>query len=242
MNNTHSPLPAGPGEAIGHQRGDRSEGLASRGALHSADVKRVLRNTYALLAMTLLFSAGVAVATLTLQLPAPGLIITMAGYFGLLFAVHKLQNSGWALPAVFALTGFMGYTLGPLLTHSLALPDGAQTVTLALAATGTTFLALSTYVLLTRRDFSFMGGFLFAGMVIALIAGVAAMFFQTPALGLAVSAMVALLSAGLILFEISRIVNGGETNYVLATVSLYVSVFNLFTSLLSLFGMGGSDE
>lgn len=212
---------------------------------HSDQVKRVLRNTYALLAMTLLFSAGVAVLTLTLQLPAPGLVLTLVGYFGLLFAVFKLQNSGWALPAVFALTGFMGYTLGPLLTHSLALPGGAQTVTLALAATGTTFLALSSYVLLTRRDFSFMGGFFFVGMVIALIAliaGLAAVFLQMPALGLAVSAMVALLSAGLILFETSRIVNGGETNYVMATVSLYVSVFNLFTSLLSLFGLGGSND
>jgi modulator of FtsH protease len=209
---------------------------------HSDPVKRVLRNTYALLAMTLLFSAGVALATLTLQLPAPGLIITLAGYFGLLYAVHKLQNSAWALPAVFALTGFMGYTLGPLLTQALALPGGAQTVTLALAATGATFLALSSYVLLTRRDFSFIGGFLFVGMLIALFAGVAAMFLQIPALGLAVSAIVALLSAGLILFETSRIVNGGESNYVMATVSLYVSVFNLFTSLLSLFGFAGSPE
>jgi modulator of FtsH protease len=204
--------------------------------------RRVLRNTYALLSMTLLFSAGVAVATLTFELPAPGLILTLVGYFGLLFTVYKLQNSGWALPAVFALTGFMGYTLGPLLTHSLALPGGAQTITLALGATGATFLALSSYVLVTRRDFSFMGGFLFVGMVIALIAGIAAFFLQMPALGLAVSAMVALLSAGLILFETSRIVTGGETNYVMATVGLYVSVFNLFSSLLSLFGLGGSED
>ncbi|MDO8286670.1 MAG: Bax inhibitor-1/YccA family protein [Rhodoferax sp.] len=239
MNNAHSPLPSG---TSGPYRDDYSAGATQSGELHSADVKRVLRNTYALLAMTLLFSAGVAVATLTLQLPAPGLVLTLVGYFGLLFAVHKLQNSAWALPAVFAMTGFMGYTLGPLLTHSLALPGGAQTVTLALAATGVTFLALSSYVLLTRRDFSFMGGFLFVGMVIALIAGLAAMFLEMPALGLAVSAMVALLSAGLILFETSRIVNGGETNYVMATVSLYVSVFNLFTSLLSLFGIGGSND
>ncbi|MCF8159487.1 MAG: Bax inhibitor-1/YccA family protein [Polaromonas sp.] len=239
MNNTHSPLPTGK---LGHHRNDFPVGAFPSTPSHSADVKRVLRNTYALLAMTLLFSAGVAVATLSLQLPAPGLLLTLVGYFGLLFAVHKLQNSGWALPAVFALTGFMGYTLGPLLTYSLALPGGAQTVTLALAATGATFLALSSYVLLTRRDFSFMGGFLFVGMVIALIAAIAAMFLQIPALGLAVSAMVALLSAGLILFETSRIVNGGETNYVMATVSLYVSVFNLFTSLLSLFGFGGSND
>jgi modulator of FtsH protease len=192
--------------------------------------------------MTLLFSAAVAAAGVAFNLPSPGLVITLVGYFGLLFAVHKLQNSGWALPAVFALTGFMGYTLGPLLTHALALPGGANTVTLALAATGATFLALSSYVLLTRRDFSFMGGFLFVGMVIALLVGLASVFFAMPALGLAVSAMVALLSAGLILFETSRIVNGGETNYVMATVSLYVSVFNLFTSLLSLFGLGGSND
>jgi modulator of FtsH protease len=239
MNNAHSPLPSGN---VGPYRDDlRADDLATP-ALHPAEVKRVLRNTYALLAMTLLFSAGVAVTTLALKLPAPGLVLTLVGYFGLLYAVHKLQNSAWALPAVFALTGFMGYTLGPLLTHSLALPGGAQTVTLALAATGATFLALSSYVLLTRRDFSFMGGFLFIGMVIALIAGVAAVFLPIPALGLAVSAMVALLSAGLILFETSRIVNGGETNYVMATVSLYVSVFNLFTSLLGLFGFGGSNE
>jgi modulator of FtsH protease len=113
---------------------------------------------------------------------------------------------------------------------------------MALAATGATFLALSAYVMSSKRDFSFLGGFLFAGMVVAILAGLGAMFFQMPALGLAVSAMVALLSAGLILFETSRIVNGGETNYVLATVSLYVSIFNLFTSLLSLFGFGGSDD
>ncbi len=239
MNNVYSPqTDRNPGQYPDNFSGN----AASGGESHSADVKRVLRNTYALLAMTLLFSAGMAVATLTLQLPAPGLVLTLVGYFGLLYTVHKLQNSGWALPAVFAMTGFMGYTLGPLLTLSLALPGGAQTVTLALGATGATFLALSSYVLLTRRDFSFMGGFLFVGMVIALISGVAAMFFEMPALGLAVSAMVALLSAGLILFETSRIVNGGETNYVMATVSLYVSVFNLFTSLLSLFGLGGSNE
>jgi modulator of FtsH protease len=138
----------------------------------------------------------------------------------------KVQNSGWAVPAVFTLTGFMGYTLGPLLSMHLALPDGAQAITLALGTTGVTFLALSGWVLATRRDFSFIGGFLFAGMVIALLAGLAALFLQL--LALAVSAMVALLSAGMILFETSRIVNGGETHYVLATLSLFVSLFNFF--------------
>ena len=219
-----------------------STGASQDVSSHSVDTRRVLRNTYALLAMTLLFSAGVAAASAALKLPGPGIVLMLVGSFGLLFAIHKLKNSGWALPAVFALTGFLGYTLGPVLARQLALPGGAQVITLALGATGATFLALSAWVLTTRRDFSFMGGFLFAGMVIALLAGIGAIFLQMPALGLAVSAMVALLSAGLILFETSRIVNGGESNYVLATVGLYLSIFNLFTSLLSLFGMGGSDD
>ncbi len=122
-----------------------------------AGTSRVLRNTYALLSMTLLFSAAIAAASVAFQLPAPGILLTLGGYFGLLFAVYKFKNSGWALPAVFALTGFMGYSLGPVLAKSLALPGGAQVVTMALAATGATFLALSAWVLTTRRDFSFMG-------------------------------------------------------------------------------------
>jgi len=210
--------------------------------LQRGEVQRVLRNTYALLAMTLIFSAAVASMAVTMKWPAPGLVLTLVAYFGLLFAVHKLQNSAWALPVVFALTGFMGYSLGPILSHYLAVPGGAQTISLALGSTGVTFLALSAYVLITRKDFSFMGGFLFMGMVVALIAGLAAMFLDIPALGLAVSGMVALLSAGLILFETSQIVQGGERNYVLATVSLFVSVFNLFTSLLALFGFGSNNE
>jgi modulator of FtsH protease len=205
------------------------------------EVTRVLRNTYALLSLTLLFSAGVASAGVAFGWPAPGLVLTLVGYFGLLFAIHKLRNSGWAIPAVFALTGFMGYTLGPLLAATLALPGGAQTIVTALGATGATFLALSAYVLTTRKDFSFMGGFLFAGMVVALVLALGAVFFNLPGLGLAVSGLVALLSVGLILFETSRIVNGGETNYVMATVGLFVSVFNLFVSLLNLMGLGGSE-
>lgn len=203
---------------------------------------RVLRNTHALLAMTLLFSAAVAGTAVAFQLPAPGLLLTLVGYFGLLFAIHRLKNRGAAVGLVFALTGFMGWTLGPLLTRTLALPAGGQAVTLALGATGAVFLALSAYATTTRRDLSWLGGFLFAGMVVALLAGLAAVFFEIPALALTVSAVVALLSAGLILFETQQIVNGGETHYVLATVSLFVSVFNLFTSLLQLFGVMGSDD
>lgn len=225
-----------------HFAGQPSIVTGSASQPRDVDASRVLRNTYALLSMTLLFSAAIAATSASLRLPAPGLLLTLGGYFGLLFAVHKFKDSGWALLAVFGLTGFMGYSLGPVLAKSLALPGGDQVVALALAATGATFLALSAWVLTTRRDFSLMGGFLFAGMVITLLAGLGAVFLQVPALGLAVAAMVALLSAGMILFETSRIVTGGETNYVLATVGLYVSIFNLFTSLLSLFGYGSADE
>ena len=238
MERIHTPMTAGPPgtDALGRNLGQNADVPNDR-----PDVSRVLRNTYALLSMTLLFSAAIAAASMAFKLPSPGLVITLVGYFGLLFGVYKLKNSAWALPAVFGLTGFMGYSLGPMLAKTLAMPGGSQIIMLALAATGATFLALSAYVLKTRRDFSFMGGFLFAGMVIAILAGLGAMFFQIPALGLAVSAMVALLSAGLILYETSNIVNGGEDNYVLATVGLYVSIFNLFSSLLSLFGFGNSD-
>ena len=213
----------------------------SQGNALSASSQRVLRNTYALLGLTLAFSAGVAGVSMSMGLPHPGMILTLIGFFGLSFLISKTANSGLGVLAVFALTGFMGYTLGPLLTRTLDLPGGAGTIAAALAATGATFVALSAYVLTTRRDFSFMGGFLFAGMVIALVLGITAYAFSMPALALAVSGMVALLSVGLILFETSRIVNGGETNYVLATVGLFVSAFNLFTSLLSLFGIGGND-
>ena len=228
--------------AATHERtGSAAAGRTTVFTALPSEVQRVLRNTYALLSLTLLFAAGMATVSAAFALPAPGILLTLVGYFGLLFAIHKLKNSGWALPAVFALTGFMGYTLGPALSRTLSLPGGATTIAMALAATGAIFLALSAWVLATRRDFSWMGGMLFAGMVVAILAGLAAIFFEIPALGLAVSAVVALLSAGLILFETSVIVNGGETNYVLATVSLFVSLFNLFTSLLHLFGFGSNE-
>jgi len=224
------------------QHADSMSGIGNAAHHIPALQNRVVRNTYALLALTILFSAGVATTAMALQAPSPGIIITLVGYFGLLYAIHKLQNSAWALAAVFGLTGFMGYTLGPILTRYSGLPNGGEVIGMALATTGITFFALSAYVLITRKDFSFMGGFLFAGMVIALLAGIGAILFEIPALGLAISAIVALLSAGLILFETSRIVNGGETNYVLATVGLFVSLFNLFTSLLSLFGFGSGED
>jgi modulator of FtsH protease len=202
---------------------------------------RVLRNTYALLSLTLLWAAAVAGAGVAFNWPHPGMLVSLIGSLGLFFLVAKLRNSAWAVPATFLLTGFLGYTLGPVVNSVLALPGGAQSVTMAIAATGITFLALSAFVLVTKKDFGFLGGFLFVGMIVALLAGLGAVFFEIPALSLAVSGAVALLSAGLILFETSRIVNGGETNYVMATIGLFLSIYNLFVSLLSLFGFANND-
>jgi len=203
---------------------------------------KVLRNTYSLLSMTLLFSAATAGVSMALNLPHPGLLLTLAGYFGLLFATSKFRNSGLGLVSVFALTGFMGYTLGPILNAYLSLANGGQVVMTAMGGTGLIFLGLSGYALASRRDFSFMGGFLMVGILVAFLGGLAAVFLEMPMLSLAVSAMFVLLMAGLILFETSNIIHGGETNYIMATVSLYVSIFNLFTSLLHLLGFMGGEE
>jgi modulator of FtsH protease len=203
---------------------------------------RVLRNTYALLALTLLFSAVTAGITMALNLPHPGLVLTLVGYFGLLFLTTRFRNSGIGLAMVFALTGFMGYTLGPLLNAYLSLSNGPQLVMTALGGTGVVFLGLSGYALVSRKDFSFMGGFLMVGILVAFLAGLGAVFFEIPALSLAVSAMFVLLMAGLILYETSNIIHGGETNYIMATVTLYVAIYNLFTSLLHLLGATGGQE
>ena len=216
--------------------------LAHGGAESVLANNKVIRNTYMLLSMTLLFAAVAAAAAVALRLPHPGLIITLVGYFGLLFATHKLRNSGWGLVSVFALTGFMGYTLGPIVSHYLGLPNGGQTVMMAMAGTAAIFLGLSGYALTTRKDFSFMGGFLMVGVLLAFLAGLAAIFFEIPALSLTVSAAFVLLMSGLILYETSNIIHGGETNYVMATVTLFVSIFNLFTSLLHLLGFMNSNE
>ncbi|KPJ90606.1 MAG: hypothetical protein AMJ55_13335 [Gammaproteobacteria bacterium SG8_15] len=197
---------------------------------------KVIRNTYTLLSMTLLFSGAIAGTAMALNLPHPGLLLTLLGYFGLLFATAKFRNSGLGLVFVFALTGFMGYTLGPILNSYLSLANGGQIVMTAMAGTGAIFLGLSGYALMTRKDFSFMGGFLIVGILVAFLAGLGAVIFEMPMLSLAVSAMFVLLMSGLILYETSNIIHGGETNYIMATVSLFVAIFNLFTSLLHLLG------
>ena len=203
---------------------------------------KVIRNTYSLLSMTLMFSAVTAGASMALNLPHPGLILTLVGYFGLLFLTSKFRDSGLGLAFVFALTGFMGYTLGPILNAYMGMANGSQIVTTAMAGTGAIFLGLSGYALTSRKDFSFMGGFLVTGILVAFLAGLGAMIFDMPGLSLAVSAMFVLLMSGLILYETSNIIHGGETNYIMATVTLYVSIFNLFTSLLDLLGFMSGDE
>jgi modulator of FtsH protease len=203
---------------------------------------KMVRNTYTLLSMTLVFSALMAGTSMALNLPHPGLLLTLAGYFGLLFLTAKFRDSAAGLVCVFALTGFMGFTLGPILSAYLAMPNGGQVVMTAMGATGAIFLALSAYTLTTRKDFSFMGGFLMAGILVAFLAGLGAFFFEMPNLSLAVSSMFVLLMAGLILYETSNIIHGGETNYIMATVTLFVAIFNLFTSLLHLLGFMNGDE
>ncbi|VFN06838.1 MAG: modulator of FtsH protease [Candidatus Kentron sp. G] len=204
---------------------------------------KLLRNTYTLLAMTLLFSALTAGISMVLALPHPGFILTLVGYFGLLFLTSKLQNSGWGIVCVFALTGFMGITLGPIISAYLTFfSNGAQLVMMAMGGTGAIFLGLSAYALTTRKDFSFMGGFLMVGILVAFLAGLGAAIFSIPGLSLAVSAMFVLLMSGLILWETSNIVHGGETNYIMATVTLYVTIFNLFTSLLHLLGVFAGED
>jgi len=206
-----------------------------------ASTNKVVRNTYMLLSMTLAFAALTAGVSMSLNLPHPGLIITLVGYFGLLFLTSKFRESGLGIAFVFALTGFMGYTLGPIINAYLSLPNGGQVVMMAMGGTAAIFLSLSAYVMTSRKDFSFMGGFLMVGILVAFLAGIGAIFFEMPGLSLAVSAMFVLLMSGLILYQTSQIINGGETNYIMATVTLFVAIFNLFTSLLHLLGFASND-
>ncbi|MGB5290337.1 MAG: Bax inhibitor-1/YccA family protein [Lysobacterales bacterium] len=211
--------------------------------IKSFTVNKVLRDTYRLLSATLLFSAVVAGTSIALRLPAPGLLLTLAGYFGLLFLTYRMRNSGWGLVSVFALTGFMGYTLGPVIGHYLGLANGPQLVATTMGVTALTFVGLSWYARSANAvNTANWGSFLMIGILTAFGMGLAAFFFQLPALSLAVSAVFVLLMSGLIMFETQNIVRGGETNYILATVTLFVSIYNLFSSLLHIFGFLGGEE
>lgn len=219
------------------------------GVISVEQTNKVLRNTYMLLSMTLLFSAAMAGVAMAMNVPYGVSLVTSLVALGLLwFVVPRTANSSAGIGVVFAVTGLLGFGLGPVLNHYLSLSNGSEIVLLALGITGAAFLGLSGYVLTTRKDFSFMRNFLVIGVLVAFIAGIVSLVaslagYPMPALALTVSAMFAFLMCGMILWQTSEIVNGGETNYVLATVGLYVTIYNLFTSLLHLLGafMGERD-
>jgi len=218
-------------------------------AVSAEQTNKVLRNTYMLLSMTLIFSAAMAGLSMAMGVPyIVSLGTSLAAMALLWFVVPRTANSGAGIGVVFAVTGLLGFGLGPVLNHYLSLANGGEIVMLALGITGAAFLGLSGYALVSRKDFSFMRNFLFIGILVAFIAGIVAVVaamvgYPMPALALTVSALFAFLMCGMILWQTSEIVNGGETNYVLATVGLYVSIYNLFTSLLHLLGafMGERD-
>ena len=203
----------------------------------------VLKNTYMLLGMTLAFSALTAGGAMALNLSHGVALVLMLVGFGLLFVVNRMADTAKGLPAIFAFTGVMGASLGPMLNYYLALPGGPSVVMQALGGTALVFFGLSAYALNSRKDFSYLGGFLMTGLIVAIVAGIANIFLGIPALSLTLSAAVVMIMSGMILFDTSRIVNGGETNYIRATVSLYLNIYNLFINLLHLITAftGGDD-
>ncbi len=214
----------------------------TRQQTQAVGTSKVLRNTYGLLAMTLLFSAATAGAAMAMGIERMNILVFFIGAYGLMFLVHKTANSAIGLLSTFAFTGFMGFTLGPILSAYLTLPNGAQLIMTALGMTGVTFVGLSAVALITRKDFSFLANFLMAGAIVLIIAMVAGIFLQIPALSLMVSAGFVLFASAAILYQTSEIVHrGGETNYILATITLYVSIYNLFISLLSILGIMSQD-
>ncbi|AWB68119.1 BAX inhibitor protein [Saccharobesus litoralis] len=216
--------------------------IYTQGSASVLETNKVLRNTYTLLAMTLAFSAVTAGISMAMGFShMMGLVFSLIG-FGLMFVVNKKADSAAGIYWVFAFTGVMGLAIGPLLNHYLALPSGPTIVAQALGTTALAFFGLSGYALTTKKDFSFMGSFLMIGLIVVIVAGIANIFLQIPAMSLAISSAVVLIMSGLILFDTSRIVNGGETNYIRATVGLYLNIYNLFTSLLHLIGAFSSDD
>ena len=203
---------------------------------------KLIRNTYTLLSMTLVFSAITATASVFMQMPPMTYLLSIGGAFVLMWLVlPRTAKSASGIGVVFAITGLLGFALGPILTMYLSLPNGPQIIATALGGTGVIFLGLSGYALTTRRDFSFLGGFLFVGFLVVLAAALANIFLAIPALSLALSATIVMLMSGFILYDTSRMVNGGMDNYILATVSLYLNIFNLFINLLHLLGFASND-
>ena len=206
------------------------------------EINKVLKNTYMLLSMTLAFSAVTAGISMAMNLPHGAALIMTLVAFGLMFVVNKKADSASGIYWIFAFTGLMGASLGPILNHYASMPGGASLIMQALGGTALIFFALSGYALTSKKDFSFMGGFLMVGLMVAVVAMIANFFFQIPALSLAISAAVIMIMSGLILYDTSRIINGGETNYIRATISLYLSIYNIFVHLLHLLGVFGGDD
>ncbi len=229
-------------------RQDQVKVAVATGDITSYETTKLIRNTYTLLSVTLLFSALMAGVSIAIQPPSFTGIACLLGALALIWLVlPKTANSTAGLGVVFAITGLMGFGLGPMLTHYLSMPNGGSVVMTALGSTATIFLALSGYVMITKRDFTFMRGFLMTGLIVAIVSMLvllgASMFgYHMPMASLALSAMIAMLMAGFLLYDTSRIVNGGETNYILATVGLYLSIYNLFVSLLHLTGAFSGDD
>ncbi|MGA8134221.1 MAG: Bax inhibitor-1/YccA family protein [Pseudomonas gingeri] len=206
------------------------------------EVSRVLRNTYSLLALTLAFSGLTAYISQQMHVGYPNVFVVLIGFYGLFFLTNKLRDSAWGLVSTFALTGFMGYLLGPILNRYLGMQGGSEVVSSAFAMTALVFGGLSAYVLISRKDMSFLSGFITVGFFVLLGATLASMFFHISGLQLAISAGFVLFSSAMILFQTSAIIQGGERNYIMATISLYVSIYNLFISLLQIFGIMGRDD
>ncbi|MEK7779382.1 MAG: Bax inhibitor-1/YccA family protein [Pseudomonadota bacterium] len=207
------------------------------------ETNKVLRNTYMLLALTLLFSAFTAALSMFLKMPPMTYLISVIGAMVIaMFILPRFANSTAGIGIVFLVTGLLGFGLGPILSLYAALPNGSNIITLSLAGTGVIFIGLSAYALISKKDFSFLGGFLMVGFLMVLLAAVANIFLQIPAMSLAISAVVIMIMSGFILYDTSRIVNGGETNYVLATIGLYMTIFNIFVSLLQILGIMGNDD
>lgn len=222
----------------------RYSAVARTGTGESALVtNKLIRNTYTLLSMTLAFSAVMAVVSMMLPMGRGTSLLCFAGAFALLwFVLPRTANSSAGIGVVFAITGLLGFSLGPILSMYAALPNGPQVIATAFGGTAAIFLGLSGYALVSRRDFSFMGGFLFTGIIVVLLAALANIFLAIPALQLALSAAIIFIMSGFILYDTGRMVNGGETNYIHATVGLYLSIFNIFVSLLQLLGIMGGDD
>ncbi|GGJ95127.1 BAX inhibitor protein [Alloalcanivorax dieselolei] len=216
---------------------------ASGGAVVTGErAAQVLKNTYMLLGLSLIVATGASLFAMSTGMGYMSPILTIVVYFGLLFATSKLRNSAWGILAVFGLTGWLGFTTGPIINMYAQIPGGMEIVSLALGGTATIFVAMSAIALVTRKDFSFLTNFIMVGILVAFVASLAAFFFNIPALALAVSAAFVLLSSLLIMWQTSAIIHGGETNYIMATVTLFVSIYNLFLSLLHLLtALTGND-